>query len=100
MTPCVLPHASSVYAQYTLRVDVRDELSKALNALGVPTAVHYPIPLHLQPAFGYLGLKEGAFPVAEACSQSVLSLPMGPDVTEEQQIFVVDSLQKTLQGFA
>ncbi|WP_416740245.1 DegT/DnrJ/EryC1/StrS family aminotransferase [Pseudomonas sp. NFX71] len=100
VTPCVLPHASSVYAQYTLRVDVRDELSKALNALGVPTAVHYPIPLHLQPAFGYLGLKEGAFPVAEACSQSVLSLPMGPDVTEEQQIFVVDSLQKTLQGFA
>lgn len=100
MTPSVLPHTTSVYAQYTLRVDARDELSAALNAVGVPTAVHYPIALHLQPAFADLGFKMGAFPVAEECSQRVLSLPMGPDITDEQQDFVVVSLQKALQGLA
>ncbi|WP_460139927.1 DegT/DnrJ/EryC1/StrS family aminotransferase [Pseudomonas sp. S2_E01] len=97
VTPCVLPDRSSVYAQYTLQVDARDELSKALNALGVPTAVHYPVPLHLQPAFEYLSQGRGFFPIAESCSRRVLSLPMGPDVTEEQQAQVVDALQVALR---
>ncbi|BBP79426.1 DegT/DnrJ/EryC1/StrS family aminotransferase [Pseudomonas gingeri] len=97
ITPRVLPHGSSVYAQYTLQVDERDELSRELNALGVPTAVHYPVPLHLQPAFAHLNQSQGAFPVAEACSRRVLSLPMGPDVTEEQQAQVVDALQAALR---
>ncbi|MGY2285364.1 DegT/DnrJ/EryC1/StrS family aminotransferase [Pseudomonas gingeri] len=95
--PYVLPQSNSVYAQYTLRVDARDELSLELNALGVPTAVHYPIPLHLQPAFTHLGFEKGSFPVAELCSRMVLSLPMGPDITAEQQSFVVESLQKVIQ---
>ncbi|WP_416771734.1 DegT/DnrJ/EryC1/StrS family aminotransferase [Pseudomonas sp. RHF3.3-3] len=97
VTPYILPQTSSVYAQYTLRVKARDDLSRELNALGVPTSVHYPTPLHLQPAFAHLGLKKGSFPAAELCSQEVLSLPMGPDITDEQQSFVVESLQKALQ---
>ena len=95
--PCVLPHGSSVYAQYTLQHDARDELSRALNALGVPTAVHYPVPLHLQPAFAGLNQVQGSFPIAEACSRRVLSLPMGPDMTEEEQQLVVDALQVALR---
>lgn len=96
-TPCVLPYGSSVYAQYTVQVDARDELARLLNAQGVPTAVHYPVPLHLQPAFGLLNYGPGAFPVAEACSQRVLSLPMGPDMSEKQQVFVVEALQEALR---
>lgn len=100
IVPYVSPFATSVYAQYTLRVGKRGELSTALKALGVPTAVHYPIPLHLQPVFSGLRLEEGAFPVAELLGQSVISLPMGPDVTEDQQDFVVNSLKAALLGIA
>lgn len=97
LTPCIVPQRTSVYAQYTLQVELRDELASALGALGVPTAVHYPVPLHLQPAFAHLNQGEGAFPVAEVCSRRVLSLPMGPDVTEDQQLFVVGALEAVLR---
>lgn len=96
-TPFVEPHNTSVYAQYTIQVDGRERLIKRLNMLGVPTAVHYPVPLHMQPAFGHLGLKEGDFPVAEASSRKVMSLPMGPDLSEAHQLAIVDALQDALQ---
>jgi UDP-2-acetamido-2-deoxy-ribo-hexuluronate aminotransferase len=66
---------------------------KQLNAAGVPTAVHYPIPLHLQEAFAYLGLKEGDFPVSEKVSKGIMSLPMSPFLTREQQDFIVASIK-------
>ncbi|MDZ4017826.1 UDP-2-acetamido-2-deoxy-3-oxo-D-glucuronate aminotransferase [Pseudomonas sichuanensis] len=100
MTPCIISGATSVFAQYTLQVDLRDELSRALNESGVPTAVHYPVPLHLQPAFSQLNQGVGTFPVAEAWARRVLSLPMGPDITEAQQSFVVDALRQALRSIA
>lgn len=96
VTPHIASYNTSVYAQYTIQAAERSGLIAKVNALGIPTAVHYPIPLHLQPAFSYLGCAEGSFPVAEACSRRVMSLPMGPDLTEDQQISVVNALCNAL----
>lgn len=76
--PLIAPHNTSVWAQFTVRVQNREAVQKAMGAAGVPTAVHYPTPLHLQPAFAALGLRPGALPVAESAAQQVMSLPMHP----------------------
>ena len=76
--PRVAAGCSSVFAQYTLRSNRRDEVLAALAEAGIPTAVHYPVPLHRQPAFAGLGYEPGAFPVAEQVAQAVFSLPMHP----------------------
>jgi UDP-2-acetamido-2-deoxy-ribo-hexuluronate aminotransferase len=83
-TPYVEPHNTSVYAQYTVRVGHRDAVQERLQGEGIPTAIHYPIPLHLQPVFAGLNLPEGSFPVAESAARQVLSLPMHPYQTEEE----------------
>lgn len=83
-TPALLPGNSSVHAQYTIRVEERPTVQKRLEASGIPTAVHYPVPLHLQPAFAGLGHGSGSFPVAEAASGQVLSLPMHPYLEEAE----------------
>lgn len=90
------PGRSSVYAQYTVLVPDRDGLQTSLNAAGVPTAVHYPVPLHLQPAFERLSLHDG-LPIAEWTARHVMSLPMGPDLTEADMDRVVDALAEALQ---
>lgn len=77
--PFVEAFNTSVYAQYSILVDNRDLVCKKLNEVGVPTAVHYPIPLHLQPAFANLGYKIDDFPISEASSKRVMSLPMSAD---------------------
>jgi UDP-2-acetamido-2-deoxy-ribo-hexuluronate aminotransferase len=82
-TPKIAPGNTSVYAQYTIEVEERDAFQEQMTALGVPTTVHYPEALHLQPAFAYLGKQEGAFPLAEAAAARVVSLPMHPYLTEE-----------------
>lgn len=97
-TPVLSAGNTSVYAQYTIEVDNRDAVCASLQALGVPTAVHYPIPLHLQPAFASLGLGAGAFPVAERAASRVFSLPMFPDMTEAQQDQVVAAVRQALAG--
>lgn len=94
--PVVAAGNSHVYAQYTIEVDERDAVQAALKELGVPTAVHYPIPLHLQPAFAHLGLPEGSFPVAEAAGLRVMSLPMHPFLTEAAQDAIVAAVKKAL----
>jgi len=83
-TPYIQEKTTSVYAQYSIRVKNRDELQMKLKAEGVPTAVHYPIPLHLQEAFEYLGYNNGDFPVAEKICKEIISLPMNPFLTEEE----------------
>jgi UDP-2-acetamido-2-deoxy-ribo-hexuluronate aminotransferase len=90
--PFIEDHNSSVYAQYTVQVDNRDAVQKRLQEAGIPTAVHYPVPLHLQPAFAYLGQGEGSFPVSEAAAKRVMSLPMHPGLTPEIQQQVVAAL--------
>lgn len=92
-TPYVEPYNTSVYAQYTVQVENRDQVQEKLKAAGVPTAVHYPIPLHLQPAFASLNLKEGSFPIAEQAAKRVMSLPMHPYLTEEHQFKIADAIK-------
>ncbi len=96
ITPVVGEGYSSVYAQYSVRVPNRERVAKTLNEAGIPTAIHYPIPLHLQPAFTYLGYKEGDFPVSETVAKEIMSLPMSPFLTHEQQDMVVDALKAAL----
>jgi UDP-2-acetamido-2-deoxy-ribo-hexuluronate aminotransferase len=96
ITPVVSEGYSSVYAQYSVRVPNRERVAKTLNEAGIPTAIHYPIPLHLQPAFTYLGYKEGDFPVSETVAKEIMSLPMSPFLTHEQQDMVVDALKAAL----
>ena len=76
----ILPYednnATSVWAQYSVRVKDRDALQIKLKDLGIPTAVHYPIPLHLQECFKYLGYKKGDFPISELISKEIMSFPM------------------------
>jgi len=81
VVPHIEPRNTSVYAQYTVQVDHREAVQEKLQEKGIPTAVHYPIPLHLQPVFAGLDLPPGSFPVAETAAKRVLSLPMHPYLT-------------------
>jgi len=81
-----------VYHQYTIRSQKRDELKEFLKKRGISTAVYYPHLLHLQKCFSYLGYREGDFPESEKASREVLSLPIYPEISSEQQAFVVSSI--------
>jgi UDP-2-acetamido-2-deoxy-ribo-hexuluronate aminotransferase len=98
VTPMVKADRSSVWAQYSIRVKDRDMVQDGLLKAGIPTAVHYPIPLHLQECFKYLGYGPGDFPVAEAISEEIISLPMNPFLTRQEQEYIHAVLQKNLRG--
>ena len=93
ITPDIATDRTSVYAQYSIRVKDRSAMVTKLSAQDIPTAVHYPMPLHLQEAFIYLGYKEGDFPISEAVSNEIMSLPMSPYLTNEQQDFIVAAIK-------
>lgn len=82
--PFVDEKASSSWAQYSIRVQNRDEVQAHLKTKGIPTAVHYPMPLHLQECFEYLGYKKGDFPICELVSNEIMSLPMNPYLLDEE----------------
>ena len=88
-----------VWAQFTLHLEAREAVQKALLALGVPTAVHYPKPMHQQPAYAAYG-QGRSFPVAERAAQRVMSLPMSADLSEEQQDRVLSALRQALSETA
>ncbi|MEI6647262.1 MAG: DegT/DnrJ/EryC1/StrS family aminotransferase [bacterium] len=92
--PAVMPGNTHVYAQYTLRVKNRDVLGEHLRKMGIPTAVYYPKCLHEQPVFAPLGYKIGDFPEADRASREVISLPMHPFLTEEEQDKIVEAVLK------
>ena len=83
-----LPDVRHVYCLYTIRAEDRDRLQSALQTAGIQTAVHYPLPIHLMPAYADARYKLGDFPHAEACARSVLSLPMHAHLSgaEVQQV--------------
>jgi dTDP-4-amino-4,6-dideoxygalactose transaminase len=82
-----------IYHQYTVRTNRRDQLKEFLKEKGIDTAIHYPAPLHLQPAFKYLGYKEGDFPEAEKASREVLSLPIQQDLTDDEVQYVIKCIR-------
>lgn len=89
------PRSSHVFHQYTLRIEGagrRDALRAHLQAKGIPSAIYYPLPVHAQPAYAYLGYQRGQFPVAEALCGQVLALPVHPALTEGQQDYVAAQL--------
>jgi dTDP-4-amino-4,6-dideoxygalactose transaminase len=94
-TPTVEAANESIYNQYTLRVMKRDALQAHLKSAGIGNSVYYPLPLHLQPCFAYLGYKKGAFPESEKAANEVLSLPVYPELTQSQ----LDEVIGAVRGF-
>lgn len=94
--PETLPGNEHVWHLYVVRVPNRDETLKKLNAAGVGAGIHYPVPIHLQGAFKHLGHEKGAFPVAEKAASEILSLPLFPGITAEQQATVAAELKKAI----
>ena len=86
------PQAKHVFHQYVIRAERRDELRKFLAERKIGSEIYYPLPLHLQPVFSYLGIKAGDLPVSEQAAQEVLALPMFPELTEAEIQFVVESI--------
>jgi len=91
--PFVNEYATSAWAQYSIRVNNRDEVQTKLKEQQIPTAVHYPMPLHLQECFEYLGYKEGDFPVADMISKEIMSLPMNPYVGDDEIEYISQQLE-------
>jgi UDP-2-acetamido-2-deoxy-ribo-hexuluronate aminotransferase len=87
---------TNVYGQYTVEVDNRKQVQARLLEMGIPTAVHYPIPMHLQPVYKNIGYKQGDFPHSERAAERVMSLPMHPYLDESSQDQVIQSLFKAL----
>jgi dTDP-4-amino-4,6-dideoxygalactose transaminase len=84
-TPTIDASNESIYNQYTIRADRRDALQQHLKAKGIGNAIYYPLPLHRQKCFAYLGYQEGSCPEAERASREVISLPVFPELTRAQQ---------------
>lgn len=91
--PSADPANDHIYHQYTIRVPQRDELQAHLKARGIGHSIYYPLALHLQPCFAYLGYRRGSLPATEAAMDSVISLPIYPEMTSEQQDAVIDTVQ-------
>lgn len=87
--PSIKPYSKHVFHQYTIGAKKRDALKDFLMQKGILTDIYYPVPLHLQECFSYLGYKGGDFPVSEQVSNEVLSLPIYPELTQKAQEFVV-----------
>lgn len=93
--PIEAAYAKHVYHLFVIRTEQRDELREHLGKHGIDTGLHYPIPLHLQNAYTWLGLKEGSLPVTERVAHTCLSLPMFPQMTEGQ----VDRVSSAIRAF-
>ena len=92
--PLVSENNTSVWAQYVVRLNNRDEIQSKLFEKGIPTAIHYPIPLHLQECFDYLDYKKGDFPISEKVSSEIISLPMNPHLNIKEQTYIINELKK------
>lgn len=92
VTPAEPTYAESVYHLYVVQVENRGELRAFLDSHGIATGVHYPIPIHLQPAYQDLGYERGDFPITEQCADKILSLPMYPELTRESITYTVSSM--------
>ena len=96
ITPYIPEGKVSVYAQYSIRVKNREEVAKKLNEQGIPTAIHYPIPLHIQECYAGCGFKEGDLPISEKVSKEIMSLPMSAFLKADDQDYIVEALCKAV----
>lgn len=96
--PTIRPEAEPVWHLFVVRVREREKLQAQLAQLGISTGVHYPVPLHLQPAYEYLGLERGSLPVTERVADEVMSLPLYPEMTEAQVEEVAEALRSLVQA--
>jgi dTDP-4-amino-4,6-dideoxygalactose transaminase len=94
--PVTLPGNEHVWHLYVVRLPRRDSVLRKLKEAGISAALHYPLPIHLHGAFQHLGHRRGGFPVAEAAAEQVLSLPLFPEITVEQQAYVASELARSL----
>jgi dTDP-4-amino-4,6-dideoxygalactose transaminase len=94
-TPTIDPANESIYNQYTLRAARREDLQAHLKAQGIGSAIYYPLSLHLQPCFEYLGYKRGAYPESEKATREVISLPVYPELQQSQ----LDEVIEAVRGF-
>ncbi len=90
--PATKPYSNHVYHQYTLLSKNRDALLKLLKEKGIGSAVHYPIPLHLQQALAYLKEGPGSYPVSEKIAQEIFSIPVYPELTEEEVDYIIENV--------
>lgn len=97
ITPFIPEGKVSVYAQYSVRVKNRENVAKYLNDAGIPTAVHYPVPLHLQECFSNCGQKQGDLPVSEKVSSEIMSLPMSAFLKDDDQDYIVKILCEAVE---
>jgi dTDP-4-amino-4,6-dideoxygalactose transaminase len=88
------PGAFHIFNQYTIATDRRDALRDHLKEKGIGAEIYYPVPLHLQACFAYLGGKRGDFPVSEKAASRVISIPIFPEMTESEQAEVIDVIKR------
>ena len=94
--PKVINECLPVYHLFVIQVENRDQIAINLNESGISIGMHYPIPLHLQRSYSEMKIPLGTYPVVEVCSKKILSLPMFPEITEEQIMYVCEKLQSIL----
>ena len=92
-TPSIPENLEHTFHQYCIETPLRDELMDYLSKHQIASAIYYPIPLHLQEAFRYLGYKEGDFPISEKVAKNILALPIGPTLTNEQQRYIIQVIK-------
>ena len=96
--PYVLPKAQHVYHLYAIRTKKRTELQRFLTSKEIATALHYPIPIHFQQAYHHLGYQPGDFPASESAAEECISLPLYPEMTNEQVDYVVANVKSFFNG--
>ena len=94
VVPVEAKGAKHVYYMYVIRTKKRDELMNFLKEKGISCGIHYPIPLHLQPAYKNLGFKVGDYPVSEKLAKEIVSIPIYPELTEEQLTYIVYNIKE------
>ena len=94
--PTVPEHSTSVYAQYTILSEQREDIQKFLGKVGIPSVSYYSVPMHLQPVFSGLSYQIGDFPVTESVANTCLSLPMSPYLKEDDQFEVIENILRCI----